>query len=261
MSSNHPHGLTPKDLRSIQCSTDGRIVFNAAKSIPYQRQFAVNDVLVIRYVKSGKYVEEAAGIKEKYMVVHKDEADLVYCKRLLKGGKLGQKVEMIATWDLETYMFEPDPERMESILMDQEEGYDPYAAGKALKKAQDRCRRHNKKLSVEIKGVKEADAHLRTIKVGDKIYTAYSLIEEEPNCREVVSVTIEPLATPTRNTWGGTSDLDKELRDAGLTDKCVVKVKHLDHRYKSIDTLSISDVTRSWGYYYHTNKPSTPKDI
>lgn len=255
--SNHPHGLTAQEIKSIRRSLDGRYVFNAAKNMPYQRQFSVGDILVVRNMSSNKLVE-SGGVSEKYLVVHRDEADLVYCKRILSGGKLGQKVEMIATWDCDRMRFEPDPEKMESILMDQEEGYDPYAAAKAQKRKQDKVRKHNKSIQHVFKTIKEADTHLRNLKVGDIVYSASSYIEE-PNVREVVKIDIVPLQEIKKSLWGQDHDRDADIRACGLTDKCVVTVKYTNTQYKNTHTIEGSELMRTWTKHYK-DKPASMKD-
>lgn len=258
-----PHGnITEQELKNIRRTIQGRALLNAVSNIVYQRQFSVGDTLVVRYVSgnnNGKLMEETAGVPERYQVIHKDEADLVYVKKILKGGKLGQKVDMIATWDYDRHRFEPDPEKMESILMDQEEGFDPFAKAKELKKRQDRQRRANQKIRLRFKDQVEAEKYIRTLKVGEVLFSSHSLIDDTPNEREIVSIDLKPLEQP-KQSWGSTYDPDAAWRNAGYTDKCILTVKYKDPRYKSTSTIDSSELCRTWTNFYN-KKPFTSEEV
>lgn len=264
MSQQGPHGnITDKEINNIKRTIQGRALLNSVNNIIYQRQFCVGDILVVRCMNglnNGKLVEEAEGIPERYQVVYKDGAELVYVKRILKGGKLGQKVDMIATWDYDRHRFEPDPERMESILMDQESAYDPYAKAKDLKKRQDRQRRANQKIRLRFDKIADAEKYIRTVKVGSSIYNSYSLIDDSPNEREIISVDIKPLDPIQKRSWGDDYDPDKEWKDAGYSDKCVVTFKYKDPRYSSTSTMTAAELCRNYSHYYD-KKPFTSSEV
>jgi len=255
MSQQGPHGnITDKEINNIKRTIQGRALLNSVNNIIYQRQFCVGDILVVRRMNglnNGKLIEEAEGIPERYQVVYKDGAELVYVKRILKGGKLGQKVDMIATWNYDSHRFEPDPERMESILMDQEGDYDPYAKAKDLKKKQDRQRRANQKIRLRFDNLADAEKYIRTLSVGSSIYSGYSLIDNLPIEREIISVEIKPLASAQKRTFRDDYDPDKEWKDAGYYDKCVVTVLRKGTNQPFIpSTMSAADLCNSYSHYY-----------
>lgn len=250
-----PHGITEQEIKNICRSTDGRVLINAVHNIAYQKDFDLGDILVCRNLraKDKGLIMEAAGLPEKYQVVHKDEAQLIYVKRILKGGKLGQKVDMIATWSFDNYRFEADPDKMDSILMDQEEGYDPYAKSKDLKKKQDKQRRLNKNMRKRFSHFGDAENYIRTLKVGQRFYMTGSLIDDDPEEREVVSVDILPLAP-------GDHEPDEEHKKAGFSDRCIVKYKSLKYNSPYTGDLTPSSLTVSWYNFYET-KPYTSTDV
>lgn len=129
---------------------------------------------------SGEYEYVTAGYSDepaKYMVFHKDDIGFIFIKRIIASGNLGKEVQCLTTqFDSDKYILEPDPEYVNSILLENEDGYDPLAASKENSAKKNKARRRNKKLELNFDDAQSAYDYIKTLRKGDVIYdceTAY----------------------------------------------------------------------------------------
>lgn len=249
--------ITEDELKGIRRSIKGRNLLNCAKNIAEQAQFDIGDVLVARYMgpsESGGTRYEtmsSSNVKQKYLVVYKDSAQLIYCKKIREGGQLSKAVDMIATRMADTVKFELDPDMAESILLDQESNYDAMATAKELKRKKEAIKKHNKKIRIGFETLKEANDFLATLKVGQKVWQAYHYTDMNPSEHTVTSVENKPLdlKVPSYSYSRNAEPADKKYADAGLQSKTVVKIRRANSNYDS-DFICDRLVGTHYNLYY-----------
>lgn len=78
-------------------------------------------------------VHPRSPINKKFVVVHVDEYGVPYVKHVKVDGKLGG-ILCLASNNFQMSRFEPDPEQMEHIILDNQDEFDPLASHKERKK-------------------------------------------------------------------------------------------------------------------------------
>lgn len=261
-------GLSDKELKTIKNRKTAGIIIKAAELARRQRQFNVGDVLVSYTTDTeGKIHYEmmpSSSVKQKYVVVHKDDNELVYCKKVLVTGQLGVGVELICDQKWRTEEYTLDPEQADHIILgDENEEFDPFAAAKKLRKHKDAIKRHNETIVVPTKDKPEVRAFLKEIteKFGTestvKIWKMNGWSDTNPEELTVTSAKEEPIDKISRNQnyWGqGKPLVDQWYVDEGFATKFTIKTKS-NRSWGTTELLEPSMQYR--GYLYFFTKPKT----
>lgn len=248
------------------------------KNAEAYKELSVGEVYYIKhkgYDDKEEYV--CAGWNDepaKYMVFHKEEG-FVFVKRIIANGKMGKEVTCLTTtFNIDEYWLEADPDYVNSILLENEEGYDPLAASKKVASNKNKARRRNKKLEINYGTPQEAHAFTDSLKVGDLLYDSDTTYGSGMLTWEVTSVLKRTVNQDVssdryynRNEAGSTSE-DRIHNRHGIINLVAVEVKiktkdvPKSRRYTSKDqTLTFADFyTSSYRKYYKT-KPYTVDDV
>lgn len=213
-----------------------------------------------KYVKDGAYGNKPA----KYMIFHKDKDDFVFIKRIIASGKLGKLVTCLTTeYSGSYFVLEPDPDQVESIILQAEGDYDPLQAEKEMVKKKGKARRRNKKL--EIKHVETIDAfnHMATIKIGNNLWTAdtsYGLNSVKWTVSGIERRDVN--VKHAQSNWGrNTEDFDHHKQ--GFKEVIIVSLtcsSNKRNNYKD-DTVTFYNLWKSGYRTYYSSKPFTADDF
>ena len=250
------------------------------KNLEEYKKLEVGEVYYIKTKnRDGKEEYVSAGWNNepaKYMVFHKDEDGFAFIKRILASGKMGKEVTCLTTsYDVEDYWLESDPDQVNSILLDNESGYDPMAASKEMTSKKNKARRRNKKLELDFDTHKAAHDYIKTLKVGDVIYDSVAAYGSGILSWKVTDVASRPVDnTDTRSTyqkqWGypvGNTREDQWHNEHNLDTVVVVHVERLEkelpkhRRYvRQNRALTFLDFKNRWDKFY-SKKPFTVDDV
>lgn len=203
----------------------------------------------------------------KYMVFHKDDG-FVFVKRIIANGKMGKEVTCLTTeYDVGHYWLEADPDYVNSILLENEESYDPLAASKKLASDKNKARRRNKKLQINYKTEQEAFDYIKTLKVGDTIYDTISAYGSGLLTWDIEDITHRPVDSKNIDPHSWRSNPDKEHRAHGFKEIYVIHLKRREtkspkeRRWEDEKKdVTFRDFKGGYRSYYHT-KPYTPSDV
>lgn len=252
---------------------------NILRSHESYRDINVGEVYLIKYKRyvsdeEFTYINRAHnGVKDKFMIFHKDEDGFIFAKRINADGKLGKEVHCLTTqYPGPKYQLEPDPEYLDSILFSNEEGYDPIKAEKEFNKKKGQARRKNKQLEFAYETAQEAFAFISSLKVGDKIYDAKTAYGQGICEWTVISVESRPTCNKkVIPRWGsprvGSSPEDVAHNGSALPDfyKIEVEVKHerpACRRWGRMKrTLIFSDFMKNGYVQWYPRTPYTTDDV
>lgn len=181
-SKNYPGNapFSDEEMRILRSKPSTSEVINTAKNIVKQKVFNVGDTLIALDIKNENkpYLDNNNHKPQKFIVQFKDEADMLYCRKINADGKLSKSIELIAGWDHERWMFIQDPEAADHVLLGSDD-YDPFKDAKKAKKLKDQIARHNKKLRIKFADLLEVKKWMDSLSVGTKIYKkGYKDVEE-----------------------------------------------------------------------------------
>jgi len=149
---------------------------NAIDHIGRHDDMNIGDVLV--HINADGSVYKSDGIPERHVVVHRDSYGLVYTKRLMSNGKLTKTVTCVTAESNKHGRYDYDPEHVESILLGEEDGYDPLEKNREMISKRNKIRRLNKKKRYDKFNEKSFFIKfLRNLKPGTKMWCASSLGE------------------------------------------------------------------------------------
>ena len=236
-----------------------RQLINTLTNLKKHDSFNTGDVLVARYENNGKYVllNEELQVKQKYLVVHKEDPGVVFCQAINKSGKLSPKIMVLAEHNLH---FELDPDLASAIILDDQENYDAFSQVKDYRRKVDEVKKYNKKIALKWETPEELLAILGTLKKGQTMWVS-TVWEVDLQSSECI---IEEVGTPNtdysviKNSYGGgTRIADAEWIDAGFkTKKPLLKVKY--NRYTYSDTMSLYRFKK---YNFFVEKPKTVSEV
>lgn len=206
----------------------------------------------------------------KYMVFHKD-GGFVFVKRIIASGNLGKEIVCLTTtYDVGKHWLEADQEYVDSILLEDEEGYDPLAANKKLSNNKNKARRKNKKLQIVYKTPEEAYAYIKTLNVGDSIYdadTAYGSGILTWKIKKITNRKVNKAKTTSSTGWGY-SHRDEFHSKHKFADVVVVDIEIKEKvlpRSRSYETktkeLTFSDFLEDRYSKYYKSKLYTVDDV
>lgn len=211
----------------------------------------------------------------KYMVFHKDEG-FVFVKRIIASGNLGKEVICLTTtYDVGSHWLEADPDYVNSILLENEEDYDPLAASKEMTAKKNRARRKNKRLELKFDEPQEAYDYIKKLRKGDKLYdcsTAYGagIIEWVVN---KVSVRATDKSPNTSYSWDtnrsipGRTPVDQEHNKYGFDQIVEVEIQIVGEPPKSRrwagpkETIHFYTFVNKYYSTYYDSKPFTVDDV
>lgn len=179
-----------------------RVTINALKEISqfkrgdfliaFERDYDYSAVGMLRGERTkSRQVVNSYGAPKKYTVVHVDGNGIPYMKELNKKGlPAGQLISPIRVdggyreIKAGRYRFEIDPDYAESIIMDNEAGFNATLIHKAKSDAFKEITKHNKSIKLKFKSDAELLQFLKTLKVGDQFYksikTSFTILTLDP---------------------------------------------------------------------------------
>jgi hypothetical protein len=261
-------GVTEDELKRFVCSPTKRAVIDAVRQMQQQQGLSIGDIIVARDRKDKKFQMMDVNVVQKYVVVHKEECGMVYCKKILKSGKLGNGLNLPCMFD-ERWEFVIDPDLAEHQILDQEEHYDATEKLRAIERVKNRIKRQNLKIRENFKLPEQKGTDYpamwnfiqNKLKPG-VVFWRFRYYDSPVEQYEVLSVDEVPLdLTQTKNSWGGgmSSGRDQHLKDGGINSKFLVKTKvlnaaSLQNWYVKADPWTMSD----WDHYpIYLTEPQT----
>lgn len=247
-------GVTEKELNGLRRSKSARAIIDCTKNIVEQNQFNVGDVLVVKRRSDGYIVKMTGDMPQKYLVVHKDEANIIYCKKVLMSGKIGVGLELPCTWNHSSYVFQLDEDLAEHMILDAVDQYDPLTQAREFRKFRDRNKRYNDKIKIKITrgNYGEVSAFLKQLTVGTTFWSMNGHSDINPTKYTVVSNQEIPIDT-SPHSYMRNQIIDHELKNAGLQTKIVVEAKSASGK---IDKISMNDC---WWRNFYLQEPKTNK--
>jgi len=255
---------------------------NTIENMEVYKDLSVGEVYFIKrknyqgeeeYVTGGWNDEPA-----KYMVFHKD-GGFVFVKRIIASGKMGKEVSCLTTeFDTKTYWLEADPDYVNSILLDNEDAYDPLAAEKKNSSNKNKARRKNKKIQLIYDTPQEAYTYIKSLKVGDTIYDTTAAYGSGILTWDVVKIDSKPIDKSNVNTSSNSSwrsrrynyqNTDTQHANDNIPDIVTVSIKRRetklpkDRRWCDEDRDLTYNSFKKGGYgpCYYKSKPHTVDDV
>lgn len=249
------------------------------KNAEVYKELAVGEVYYIKYKDYNDketYVMTGWGADTpaKYMVFHKDDG-FVFVKRIIASGNLGKEVICLTTtYDVDTHWLEADPDYVNSILLENEEDYDPLAASKAMTAKKNRARRRNKKMEVKFETAQEAYDYIKKLRKGDKLYDAATAYGSGVMEWVVDKVSMRKTDQTPQTGWYGNKNPtpgktweDQSHNEAGFPQYISVKLKATSaaprsRRWENVTKDIIFTNFRKDSYHvYYESKPFTVDDV
>jgi len=238
------------------------------KNAEVYKNIQVGEVYFIKckdYDGNEKYVTAGwSGDPSKFIVFHKDDG-FIFIKRIIASGKPGQEVMCLTTqFNVDEYWLEADPDYVNSILLQDEDSYDPFAASKIDANKKNKARRKNKKLEIKFNNAKEAYNFIKTLKVGDTLYDALTTYGSATVTWEVTKIDVRAVSRRSTNM----SPVDAIHYTNGFKQvievQMKVKDKALPRKRKYINTteaLTFREFTDVGYCTYYKVKPYTVDDV
>jgi hypothetical protein len=194
------------DILNRKPSTSTAI--NIAKNINVQNGFSVGETLICINKHTQKpYTTNDGVTPQKYMVIHKDDCGMIYCKRITSG-RLGKGIEIIATWRFNDAMFVQDPDVIEHVLLGNEADYDPFRKSRLLANLRQRITKHNNEFSLRFDDGTSAQQWIDTVPVGFTFWKG--------NESEAVEFKVTGRIQPARQSWQSqNTKMDNQLQVRG----------------------------------------------
>lgn len=221
------------------------------------------------YISAGWNDEPA-----KYIVFHKDDG-FVFIRRIIANGKMGKEVTCLTTaYNVDEYWLEADPDYVNSILLEDEDGYDPLAASKKAASDKNKARRRNKKLEIAFDDYVDAHAYANTLNVGDLLYDADTTYGSGLLTWKITAITKRPTDQyKLKDRYFGSGEAGSTHEDRlhnryNLKDLVAIEIKIKDkklpksRRYENAEkTLTFDDFRKNTYRKYYKNKPYTVDDV
>lgn len=186
--------ITADEWKILRNKPSCAVAINIGKNINVQSGFSVGETLIVINKNTNKAYTTNDGVTaQKYQVIHKDEAGMVYVKRITSG-KLGKGIEIIATWDFNSTMFVQDPDVIEHVLLGSEADYDPFAKSRALANLRQRISKYNNSFALRYDTTVEAQSFIDHAQPGFRFWSGN---ESDRTEFEVTGVVARPVQT-----WG-----------------------------------------------------------
>ena len=255
--SNSIKGLSSDERRKINNTSGLRDVLNGAKQLAKTKNFEIGEVLIVQNSSGAVYVLPGSNTPKKFLVVDKDEdTGVVYAKGINSNGRLGLKIEVLASWD-SNWTFLCDPDFAEALLLDNEDGYDAFASAKKLKKDKDKVRKANQKIRQDTDRYEKGITFTNSLSPGDKIWISYGWTDEADEF-EIIEAKTVPLEPTRKNAWSS-YEPDQHYKEKNLTEKPFIKVRKISGKYGvgNITNLSGWELER----FVYRQKPYTLNDV
>jgi hypothetical protein len=171
-------GITKEEWTILKRKPSTREAISIAEQLAAQADFQLGQVLVARNprVKEGAdWVTDNDGNPQKWVVVFKNEANMVFAKKIIGGGRLGTGIDVLCAMAKEYYIFEEDPDKVDAILLDDENAYDPAAKKRAIDKVKRAVQTYNRTIRLRFDDPDVARAYFTTLAAKTPIwYSNYS---------------------------------------------------------------------------------------
>jgi hypothetical protein len=119
-------------------------------------------------------VSDKSRCNRKYKCVYVDPFGVPYIKVIKTNGELGDNLICAATHDPAGMFFTADPDYAEHLILAPDgTEFNPAEAFAVAKKHRNEVSKYNKSLRMKAKSLRDADALIRTVKAGDKIWAAW----------------------------------------------------------------------------------------
>jgi hypothetical protein len=125
--------IKPSDIKTIERFHEHDYLALALKSIKEWKDIDIGEVLVQRDLSNKKLVQVSGTCKvpRKYKVVYKCELGIPWVKQISVRGGLGVKLYPLTHFLPHRYIFEIDPEKIDSMLLGNK--YDPRIEYKRMR--------------------------------------------------------------------------------------------------------------------------------
>jgi hypothetical protein len=171
--------LTLSELKDLQDAKDSNLVRRYMAAKP-QLEFEVGDVLIKKYshytspYTPNKWITESISnsnkMAQRYVVIHKDEYDIIYIKRMrVKDATLSSDVIALTSFDFNSCMFQVDPEFAETVFLGGE--FDLKNLHKQSLEARKNISKVNRKIGKKSNSLKELNDFFAALKSGAKFWT------------------------------------------------------------------------------------------
>lgn len=269
--------LTTKDQSRINNCDDYRSTQRIMKSVIAYKDFEVGTAVHIKRKSDDKFITpDWKGKKPptKYLIVENDNG-FVFAKRIISTGKPGLEITCLTIrYSSESYNLVTDEDYLDALLLDETDSYDPAAKEKEYQKKKGKASRTNNKTRLKYKEPFDAYNHLKGLKKGDLLYTAWDTFgggTDEYKVKEVITFKPDAHKKSRYGRWGRNDYGDaheshiKEGFAIGI--KVVLENTQQTSTYRQSDKeLYFYNVCSKKDYkgssrLWYTKKPIAPEDI
>lgn len=276
--------ITDDDKKRIESCDYYKMTKEIMKSHEEYKDLNIGEVYFIKYKRYSNddkfsYVSRSwNGPPNKYIIFHKDDDGFVFLKRINANGKLGKEVSCLTTqYPGPKYTLEPDPEYVDCILFENEEGYDPLKNEKSLNKKKGQARRKNKALEVNFTSATSAFEFVEKLKVGSFIYDAGTTYGQGIMKWEVTGIERRPVDKAlTKDYWGsktqvGLTQADRNAIKHNMAEIIIVEMSYKGDKPSSrrwvpaSRTITFNDFYSAdgkiYGHRYYSKQPYTVDEV
>jgi len=167
--------FSKKDAIKSYKSNNAKNVQDVLRKAAQLEQYKIGDILVrLRWGRNGNYETMSDNAtKTKYEVVHLSEEGIVFAKKFLQSGELGNQIFCL---NADAHAYEIDPDLVDHILLDEEDSYDPAESiAKVLKKKQ-KAQSINKKTAYILNRASHRERFFNDMNYGDIIWHAWGFL-------------------------------------------------------------------------------------
>jgi hypothetical protein len=259
--------LSKEDLDRIKgCDFYLRAKEVIQSAIDY-REYEVGSAVFIVRKDTGKLVSSDYEGKnpEKYIIVENDEG-FIFVKRIKMDGKPGAAITCVTIdYPSVRYELKVDDGYVEAMLFDTQDQYDPSAEAKDLAKRKNKASRENSKKRLLFDDAAEAYAYVKTLKIGDIVFSTEYSYGGEVTEYTVDSIDVRPAVQSSGSGWTRNRG-DEDYTSLGFKEvvEAKLKVKSTTARYQYDRTLSFKGLAKSHSaqyYFFYLTKPVSPEDL
>lgn len=258
--------LSNEDKSRIQNCDHYKLAKRIIQSTIDYKEYEVGSAVYLRIKSNNKFVGQeydASSKADKYIIIDNDNGFL-FAKKICANGKPGVAVTCLSIeFASDYYTLEVDGDYVEAMLLDSQDQYDPTSSNKDYARKKNKATRENAKKKLVFDTNKEANEHLKTIKVGDTYYRA-DYAYGGGVTQYIVSDIISRDPIPPKGSGWGRDRNDEEFINAGLDKVIIIKMKpaQTTKTYSYDYEFSYRHISKeSWSSLIFKDRPTSPEDI
>lgn len=233
------------------------------------KDFEVGSAVLIKnkdgsYITTDRYRSTTQGPPIKYIIIKNDDG-VIFGKRVLKSGKEGVGITCLTIeYANEMFSIVPDEDYIDAMLLD--EDYDPMQKERDFKKRKSKATRINNSKRLKFDTPEQAIAHIKTLKVGDKLWMAETTFGDRITELKVSNLIDEPTDTAKSRRWGHYAFSHTCAYKAGMPRVYIAECRMDPSSWRSTVDIAFHNICKGPEYQHHntllySEKPVTPDEV